>query len=412
MRREGGLSGPDRISGRKRLLFIALIAAGAPLVSFLVLEGGSSLFLLGRDIVRGAFVRHERPITQYDTLLGWANPPGLYLPDYYGPGKHLRINSQGFRGTADVPLRKLPGRLRVICSGDSFTFGDGVGNDDTWCARLAQHHPAIEPVNMGQRGYGVDQAYLWFQRDGVRLHPDVHLFTFIWEDFIRMEVTSFWGASKPVLRLDGDELRPGNVPVPQASSKFPRLARFGREVWAALHGLRAYELAQSLREQAAGPAGIQAPRDSMTWAVASRAIADLAEAHRKNGTVFVVVHMAERLDVPGSEGSAPTAREWRRRVRAAAGRLGYFYLDLGAKLEQLPPDSQVVLFIPPANPHYSPAGHAWVAARIYEYLATVPPLQPQLADRAQFRPIVARASRRLPYLQESGRAKRLGGHVR
>jgi hypothetical protein len=365
------------ISARKRLVFNALIAVGVPLIGFFVLEGGSSLFLLGRDILRAVPGPAEASIIQYDTLLGWAGRPGVDIPNRYGAGKHLRINSQGFRGAAEVPLLKPPDRIRVICSGDSFAFGSGVGNDETWCARLARENPVIEPVNLGQEGYGLDQAYLRFRRDGLPRDPDVHLFTFIWDDFTRMQVTSTYGSSKPVLRLEGDELRPGNVPVPQASSKFPRLARFGREIWAALHGLRAYELAHSIREQAAGPAGIQAPRDSMTWAIASRAIADLAEAHRKNGTVLVVVHMAERLHVPGADDRAPNAEDWRRRLRSGADSIGYLYLDLTDRLEQVPPDSQVAYFIPD-DPHYSERGNAWAARQLYDYLAALPALRPRL----------------------------------
>jgi hypothetical protein len=376
----------ERISARKRILFIALIVVGVPVVGFLLVEGGASLFLLGRDIVRAAAQRHAPPITQYDTLLGWANRPGLTRPDHFGPGKHLRINALGFRG-GELSLLKPAGRLRVVCSGDSFTFGSGVGDADTWCAQLSAQHPAIEPVNMGQQGYGVDQAYLWFRRDGIPLKPDLHLFTFIWDDFTRMQVTRTYGFGKPVLELEGDELKVGNVPVPPTGFKFPRLARFGREAWAALHGLRAYDLAQSFRERMAGPAGIQAPRDSATWEIASRMIADLADTHARNGSVFVVVHLAERLHVPGSDDRAPNADEWRRRLQSGAERQGYRYLDLTPYLERLSPDSQVALFIPD-DPHYSEVGNRWAAAHLYEYLTSLPELQARLGgSRSGERPM-------------------------
>jgi hypothetical protein len=373
-------SNPGPIGRRKRLLFIGVMIFGVPLVSFILLEGGSSLFLLGKDIFNAARIEHKLPITEYDTLLGWANRPGLYLPDHFGPGKHVRINAHGFRGP-DLVMPESPFRVRVVCSGDSFTYGDKVGDDDTWCARLASQSPALEVVNMGQRGYGMDQSYLWFRRDGIPLRPDVHLFTFIWDDFTRMQVKRFWGASKPVLRLVGDELQVDNVPVPRASSQVPRLARFGRDVWAALHGLRAYDLAQSFRERMAGPAGIQAPRDSMTWQIAARILRDLAATHKRNGTVFLVVHLAERVDTPGAEGSAATAPEWQSRLRSGSERFGYQFLDLQEQLKQLPPDSQKALFIPPADPHYSEEGHAWVAERLYEYLAAHPALQARLGGR-------------------------------
>jgi hypothetical protein len=372
---EGGMEAQP-LSTRKRIAFAVMIALAIPLVGFLLLEGGSSLLLLGRDVVRG-FDHLEEPITRYDTLLGWAGRPGLRRPNEFGPGKSLQINALGFRGAVEPTAAKSPDRVRVICSGDSFAFGDGVGDDAAWCGRLGHANPVLEPINMGQPGYGVDQAYLWFLRDGLKLRPDVHLFTFIWDDFTRMQTASSYGFGKPVLRLDGSYLRVDNVPVPRTPYEFPRLARFGREVWAALHGLRAYDLVQSFREGGAAPGKVSGSRDSLTWQIASTAIRELADTHRARGAVLILVHMAERLHAPGLDGKAPNAEEWRRRLRADTDRLGFHYLDLGDELERLPPDSQIPLFLPD-NPHYSERGHAWVATRVYRYLTGLPELRGRL----------------------------------
>lgn len=103
----------------------------------------------------------------------------------------------------------------MICSGDSFTLGYGVRDDETWCHQLMQLDDRLETVNMGQGGYGFDQAYLWFRRDGVRLAHHVQVFAFISDDFRRMERVEFIGYAKPVLRVVGDSLRVDNVPVPR-----------------------------------------------------------------------------------------------------------------------------------------------------------------------------------------------------
>lgn len=58
------------------------------------------------------------------------------------------------RGDRDVP----PGRYASSARGGSFTLGYGVGDADTWCALLQTIDPRLETVNMGQAGYGLDQA--------------------------------------------------------------------------------------------------------------------------------------------------------------------------------------------------------------------------------------------------------------
>ncbi len=146
-----------------RLLFKALAWVAITVGLFLLLEGGASFVIFLRELqTKGGVLRpgeiKERSHAVFDAELGWVNKPNVRFDDFYGLGKHLLINSQGFRNeevfTPDVPL----GMQRVICSGDSYTLGFGVANQDTWCAQLEVLFPHLQAVNMGQGGYGVDQA--------------------------------------------------------------------------------------------------------------------------------------------------------------------------------------------------------------------------------------------------------------
>ena len=93
-----------------------------------LLEGLTSLCLLLWGLAFEApHALAERIHTRYDAELGWVNVPGLSLPDFYGPAKNLTINDQGFRGARSVTKRVPPQKLRIVCSGDSFTLGYGVG---------------------------------------------------------------------------------------------------------------------------------------------------------------------------------------------------------------------------------------------------------------------------------------------
>lgn len=50
--------------------------------------------------------------------------------------RRVRINARGLRG-AELPVRRAPDELVVLCLGDSVTFGLGLSEDETWPARLA-----------------------------------------------------------------------------------------------------------------------------------------------------------------------------------------------------------------------------------------------------------------------------------
>jgi hypothetical protein len=160
-----------------------LVAAA---VLFLLFEGFSSIALIVHQVACCRVVFAGRLHSRYDRELGWVGIPNLYAADVYGPGKYVKTNSLGYRNQRDFDRRVPPGNVRVLCSGDSMTFGLGVANDDAWCQALEARDPRLQTVNMGQSGYGIDQMFLWYRRDIDRLDADVHILAAIDNDFVRM----------------------------------------------------------------------------------------------------------------------------------------------------------------------------------------------------------------------------------
>ena len=74
--------------------------------------------------------------------------------------------------------KKLKLYPKKISSGDSFTLGYGVNNEETWPTAFSKLDERFETINMGQGGYGVDQSYLWYKRDGLEFDHQIHLFAF------------------------------------------------------------------------------------------------------------------------------------------------------------------------------------------------------------------------------------------
>ena len=78
----------------------------------------------------------------------------------------MQVNEQRFRG----PLAEIPkpaGCLRVVCIGDSMTFGDGVSAEEAWPAQLESALQArwpgrcIEVLNCGVNAYDTDDEVRW-----------------------------------------------------------------------------------------------------------------------------------------------------------------------------------------------------------------------------------------------------------
>jgi lysophospholipase L1-like esterase len=148
---------------------------------------------------------------------------GLYVPD---PPRRYRLQP-GFEGTVtnrvefDTPVRinreglrgpeigpKAPGTLRVLALGDSFTFGVGAKEGQTFPARLQSllrggGRPA-EVLNAGAPGFGVPDEAAWFRRWGRPLAPDLILITV----FVGNDLQDAAPGPKP-MAVDGALVMPG-----------------------------------------------------------------------------------------------------------------------------------------------------------------------------------------------------------
>jgi len=228
---------------------------------------------------------------------------------------------------------------------------------------------------MGQGGYGIGQAYLWYARDGLRLEHQVHVFAFITADFARMLSERFQGYGKPVVRVREGELVTENVPVPRASYAMPWLVS-RREV---LQELRSLQLLRSLLQRLRPSPAPDASQGDLPQ-VASRIFAALQHLNAQRGSELVLVYLPMRGEHRG-------ARDERlpRFVRKAARARGIAYVDLIEELGKLPAQEARNLYIereesgfPGAAGHLSTRGNEWVAALLHERIAQLPSLRRRL----------------------------------
>ncbi len=84
------------------------------------------------------------------------------------------INSLGLRG----PELKNTSALRILCLGDSCTFGAGISYEETYPYKLEtllKEHKRInaEVINAGVPNYSSFQGLRFFKRDLIKLKPDI-----------------------------------------------------------------------------------------------------------------------------------------------------------------------------------------------------------------------------------------------
>jgi hypothetical protein len=338
-------------------LFVFLCAT---LVAFWLFEGLCSTIWVSSQMM-GTRLTAERLHTRFDPDLGWVSIPNLSLPDLYGPGIGLTTNASGFRGPGEVvPL--APGQHRLICSGDSFTLGYGVGDLETWCYQLGLMEPNLDDVNMGQGGYGLDQAYLWYMRDGLNLEHQAHVFAFIADDLRRMLESDYYGFGKPRLELDGGHVVARNVPVSRSAYIWPWLT--GQRYH--LQQLRSYALMSELWRKARPLPEPPSAESFLTLVFAT--FDDLERANRDKGSQLLIVYLPMYPEcLPGADDTL------RRRLLEESTRHKLAFVDLTDTFSALPPAvlEQMYLAGQPLSRHLSARGHLLVAQTLHPRVAAM-----------------------------------------
>jgi lysophospholipase L1-like esterase len=198
-----------KISRQRRLAYAAIVY-----LSFLMLlaaiEAGvrltlphiSSLNLFVVTPQQQAQVADEKQsgIFEGDPLLLWRLKPNLdhAVWDYTvlsTNAEHLRSERPG-----ETIGAKQPGTIRIVCMGDSVTFGYRVPvvwpdkpteYDPGWLPfpmlieqelRVANPGRKIEVVTMAVPGYTSNQGLAWLQRDIDKFQPDLLVVSFGWND--------------------------------------------------------------------------------------------------------------------------------------------------------------------------------------------------------------------------------------
>ncbi|HTF35972.1 MAG TPA: hypothetical protein VK714_19985 [Myxococcota bacterium] len=90
----------------------------------------------------------------------------------------VHVNALGLRGP-ERTVGKPPGTARVLVLGDSFAFGFGVAQDETFSAQLerllGERGLQVEVLSSGVPGWSLDNELVYLRTEGFELEPDLIL---------------------------------------------------------------------------------------------------------------------------------------------------------------------------------------------------------------------------------------------
>lgn len=316
-----------RLPWWKKLAFAAMIVLGLPLL----LEGGAR-------VVHG-WNRHWLDCHRPHPTLGWVLREG-WAGKWSWTGGFARINGQGLRMDEDLGP-KAAGERRLLCVGDSVTFGANVKTGETFPSQL-QHRlrargTAWRVLNGGVTSYDPAQEQEWLEAFGWRLEPDALIVTFCRNDVCpsRRQVSD---AHRSAAGKAGEWLSEHSL----IFFKLERLAVRARAGWAGSSGQQ-----QMVVDSYAPLTG---------FPYVEQAYRRLAASARAHGVPVSLAIVPTLETLSGSKSDDLTAQ-----LTVLGQELGWRVIDLAPAMMPV----EASLFLPNDPVHPSAAGYA----RIADYLA-------------------------------------------
>jgi SAM-dependent methyltransferase len=144
---------------------------------------------------------------RFDRQLGWA--PLENITAVHNGKRATSIvhqNQYGMRGPDDIQLNKTSGKKRVLVLGDSYVWGYGVDQSKLFSAPEV-HRTDEEILNFGVSGYGTDQEYLLYLRNGKDFVVDEVVVAFTpYNDVANNLASEQYSYLKPYFTLEGGQL--------------------------------------------------------------------------------------------------------------------------------------------------------------------------------------------------------------
>jgi len=281
-------------------------------------------------------------------------------------GGRVTINADGFRGQS-YPVAKPAGVSRIVGIGDSFMFGLGVSDGETYLERLEvllNRDPELldwQLINTSVPGYNTVMEVATLRTRGLEYSPDYVLIEFVTNDialpnFIRTRVSPFAARSFIVDWYEERRSRSRRHPLIQVLNR---------------GGLSVAPTDDTGMRFESDPRAVPPEYRSMVgWDAYVAAMEELRELQRARGFEVILLSLTN-----GSRGITQRALE-------LGAKLGFSVVDIEPALESYMNEHGIesylgsVLSLSASNGHPSAVAHGIIADQLYDHLIPERPQSP------------------------------------
>lgn len=183
----------------------ALLSLVGILLLFLALEIGTRVYKGEYRVAQFLeeqvrLFRSAFPV-QFDSELGWI-PKENFSEEVNVWKTKVTILKDGIRsnGEIDKTVQRADSDNLILAVGDSFTFGDGVSDNETWPAFL-EANSKKKVINGGVFAYGLDQSFLRMKSLTEKYDPEIIILSFIPDDVSRSQYSTRDSKVKPYFEV-------------------------------------------------------------------------------------------------------------------------------------------------------------------------------------------------------------------
>ena len=262
------------------------------------------------------------------------------------------INSLGLRGKEVAP-QKPAGIYRILGIGDSFAFGEGVKDEDTFLHRLQLQLNTrtagknFEVLNAGVQGYNTRDEVLYLEHRWLKLEPDLVLITFYVNDAYKDTTILNNGSELGIYQKQPPGLAQYSYLWDLAQHRY-QTHRVTKTVEAFYRRQYFSDFENFVKDP--GPFNVD-------WPVCDAALGRVAQLARERGFRVGLVMFPELYELDGDYPFSAIHKL----VREACARRNIPFLDLFDTFRGRKPES---LWVHPSNHHPNEIAHALAATAV------------------------------------------------
>lgn len=276
------------------------------------------------------------------------------------------INSLGLRNREISEKRK--NTYRILCLGDSHTYGQGVATKDLFTTILEKKLNKLkrgreyEIINSGVRGYSINQEVAFLKEKGLGLSPDIVIIFFFINDIFQEDINKIY--SRSLSRSSGKkeyyfDLKKVNW-TKWKIYQILRKSRFGMFLWDKIKILRYKNVINCETKLLLGDLDEGLKKEILNSEDVIREFAQLMKQYIFEGIIAIIPPIIQIKEDFYNEKYQSIVKQWGKKYNIKTIDLLPGFKKYYKKYKKVP--------IVPYDGHYNSTGHRIIAEETFEFL--------------------------------------------